>query len=196
MWHLIPKFVNSHYLRILCAKFGWYRLTVVNAFSSCGQYPPLGKFIAFKFNKFEFPLSKNTWSCLDEIGLLVLEKIFKRWCQYIFNMLLLSSLNKGKVLYLKKNLNPLNPKMFCAKFGWNWPSGSGEEVVNVFSQCIYYLSLTKGMALHLNKLESSSMLYVRYGGTWLISVKIWMDTWTDGQTDRQTARQETGVLKA
>ena len=22
---------------------------------------------------------------------------------------------------------PLQPKMFCAKFGWNWPSGSGDE---------------------------------------------------------------------
>ena len=25
------------------------------------------------------------------------------------------------------NLNPLHPRMLCAKFGWNWPSGSGEE---------------------------------------------------------------------
>ena len=25
------------------------------------------------------------------------------------------------------NMNPLHPRMLCAKFGWNWPSGSGEE---------------------------------------------------------------------
>ena len=25
------------------------------------------------------------------------------------------------------NLNPLHPKMLSAKFGWNWPSGSGGE---------------------------------------------------------------------
>ena len=25
------------------------------------------------------------------------------------------------------NLNPLHPRMLCTKFGWNWPSGSGEE---------------------------------------------------------------------
>ena len=25
------------------------------------------------------------------------------------------------------NLNPLHPRMLCAKFGWNWPSGSGED---------------------------------------------------------------------
>ena len=24
------------------------------------------------------------------------------------------------------NLNPHHPKMLCAKFGWNWPSGSGD----------------------------------------------------------------------
>ena len=31
------------------------------------------------------------------------------------------------------NLNPLHPRMLCAKFGWNWPSGSGEEDENVKS---------------------------------------------------------------
>ena len=31
------------------------------------------------------------------------------------------------------NLNPLHPRMLCAKFGWNWPSGSGEEDKNVKS---------------------------------------------------------------
>ena len=24
-------------------------------------------------------------------------------------------------------MNIFNPVMFCAKIGWNWPSGSGEE---------------------------------------------------------------------
>ena len=28
------------------------------------------------------------------------------------------------------NLNPLHPRMLCAKFGWNWPRGSGEEDEN------------------------------------------------------------------
>ena len=30
-------------------------------------------------------------------------------------------------------LNPFRPRMFCAKFGWNLPSGSGEEDENVKS---------------------------------------------------------------
>jgi hypothetical protein len=28
-------------------------------------------------------------------------------------------------------LNPLHPRMICAKSGYNWSSGSGEEVENV-----------------------------------------------------------------
>ena len=35
--------------------------------------------------------------------------------------------------FIWTNLNPLYPKMLCAKFGWNWPSGSGEEDENVKS---------------------------------------------------------------
>ena len=31
------------------------------------------------------------------------------------------------------NLNPLHPKMSCAKFDWNWPSGSGVVDENVKS---------------------------------------------------------------
>ena len=50
--------------------------------------------------------------------------------------------------------------MLCAKFGWNWLSGSGEEdffnFVNVFSLFLYYLPLERGGNLHLNKFESPS----------------------------------------
>ena len=31
----------------------------------------------------------------------------------------------------RTNLNPLHPWMLCAKFGWNLPSGTGEEDENV-----------------------------------------------------------------
>ena len=47
--------------------------------------------------------------------------------------------------------------MICDKFGWNWPSGSGEDffyIVNAISQFPNYLPLEKGVDLHLNKLES------------------------------------------
>ena len=59
--------------------------------------------------------------------------------------------------FIWTNLNPLHPRMLCAKFGWNWLSCSGGEdffnFVNVFLQFRNYLLLEKGEALHLNKLE-------------------------------------------
>ena len=36
-------------------------------------------------------------------------------------------------LFIWTNLNPLNPRTLWAKFGWNWPSGSGEEDENMKS---------------------------------------------------------------
>ena len=32
--------------------------------------------------------------------------------------------------FIWTNLNSFHPRMLCAKFGWNWPSGSWEEVKN------------------------------------------------------------------
>ena len=36
------------------------------------------------------------------------------------------------------HLNSLHPKMLCAKFGWNWPSGSGEEDFQILSMHFRY----------------------------------------------------------
>jgi hypothetical protein len=38
---------------------------------------------------------------------------------------------KWPMVIIWTNLNPLPPRMICTKFGWNWLSGSGEEVENV-----------------------------------------------------------------
>ena len=35
--------------------------------------------------------------------------------------------------FICTNLNPLHPRMHWTKFGWNWPSGSGEGDENVKS---------------------------------------------------------------
>ena len=71
--------------------------------------------------------------------------------------MLLSPPRKRARSFIWKKRNLLNPRMFCAKFVCNWPGGFGEEVSNVFALCSYYmyLTLTKGIALHLNKIESS-----------------------------------------
>ena len=33
------------------------------------------------------------------------------------------------------NLNPFHARMFCANFGWNWPSGSGDEDMKIWKVC-------------------------------------------------------------
>ena len=49
--------------------------------------------------------------------------------------------------------------MLCAKFGWNWPRGSGEEnlnFVNVFLLFCNYLPLENVLCLVWLKLDSGS----------------------------------------
>ena len=57
------------------------------------------------------------------------------------------------------HLNP-HPRMLCAKIGWNWLSGSGEEIFSISSMYFRYfcnnLPLEMGWVLHLNKLKFPS----------------------------------------
>ena len=58
--------------------------------------------------------------------------------------------------FISTDLNPLYPRILCAKIGWKWFwSGRFFKVVNVYSLCGYYLPLKKCMALILNKFEFS-----------------------------------------
>ena len=64
-------------------------------------------------------------------------------------------------LSIWKNLNPLYPRKLCAKFDWNWSSGSVSrrrffKFVNVFSPFRNYLPLKEDEALNMNKLEFPS----------------------------------------
>ena len=61
--------------------------------------------------------------------------------------------------FIWTNLSPHHPRMHCAKFGWNWLSGSGEEDFLISSMYFCYfinISPWKGRALHLNKRETPS----------------------------------------
>ena len=40
--------------------------------------------------------------------------------------------------FIWTKLNPLHPMMLCAKFGWNWPSGSGEKDFKISSMSFHY----------------------------------------------------------
>ena len=128
-------------------------------------------------------------------------EILEFWRRGFFNFVDVFSLfrnylplEKRGTLHLNK-LESLHPRMLFAKFGWNWPSGSGDKrflnFVDVFSLFRNYLPLEKGGALHLNKLESPSPKNALCQ-VWLkLAQWFWRRRWkcekfTDGQTDRQT----------
>ena len=83
------------------------------------------------------PLFEQTWipytqECfvpsLVKIGPVVLEKM----SIYFYYFPIICPLGRAWSFILT-NLNPLHPVILCAKFGWNWPCGSGEEDENVKS---------------------------------------------------------------
>ena len=78
------------------------------------------------------------------------------------------------MVLLWTKLNLIHPRKLCAKFGWNWPSGSGEEDFLNFLNAFHYFAiispLEKGRALHLNKIESPS-LKDALCNVWLILAK-------------------------
>ena len=65
-----------------------------------------------------------------EIGPLVLEKNIFKMYQCIFAI---SPLWKGQDPSFEQIWTPLHLRILCAKFGWNWPNGSGEEEEKVKS---------------------------------------------------------------
>ena len=64
------------------------------------------------------------WGFFFNFGPFVLVQISK-FCQGIFDISLLSYLGKGSGFWFEQI--PLRPRMLCARFGWNWLSGSGED---------------------------------------------------------------------
>ena len=75
---------------------------------------------------------------------------------YFCNFVIISSWKRAEPFILT-NLNPTYPRILCANFGWNSPSGSGED--DFLNSSIYFhnnLPLEKCRTLHLNKLEFAS----------------------------------------
>ena len=74
--------------------------------------------------------------------------------------------------FIWTNLNPPHPRMHCAKFGLNWPSGSGEEDFQNLSMCFcnfVFISPWKKEGpfiwTNLNSLQPR-MLCVKFGWNW------------------------------
>ena len=81
--------------------------------------------------KLESPLPKDA---LCQVWLKLAQWFWRRRFFLILSMyyqyIVIISPWKRAVPFIWTNLNPLHPRMICAKFGWNWPSGSWEEVEN------------------------------------------------------------------
>ena len=120
--------------------------------SLIGKRAALQNWIPFTQGYFAQHLVKN--------GQVVLEKkIFKFRSMYFRYFVIISPWKEvGPFIWI--NLNSHHPKMLCAKFGYKWPSGSGEEdffnFVNVFSLFRNYLN-----PLH------PRMLCAKSGWNWL-----------------------------
>ena len=152
-----------------CAKIDWNWLSgsgeeefnFVNVFSLFRNYLPLENGGALYLDNLISPSPKDA---LCQVWLKLAQWFWRRrffnfvnvffpTISYICNYL---ALEKGGALHL----NTLYPRMLCAKFGWNWLSGSGEEeffnFVDVFSLFRNYLPLEKGGGLYLDNLISPS----------------------------------------
>ena len=96
---------------------------------------PLGKWCgpSFPFTKEFFVPSKV------DIGSMVLEKKIFKFRQCIIAIFVIISPWKRMWPFNWTNLNPLHTRMHCAKFGWNWPSGSLEKDFLISSMYFCYL---------------------------------------------------------
>ena len=72
------------------------------------------------------------------------------------------------------NFNPLQPMMHCAKFGWNWPSASGEEDFYISSMYFRYFAIISSWKragpfiwTNLNPLYPR-MLCAKFGWNWTV----------------------------
>ena len=126
---------------MLCAKFGW------NWSSASWEEDFENLLMYFSYIVIISPWKRAghpielTWipitqgyvvPSLVKIGQVVLEKILT-FFKSIFRYFVIISHWKRVWPFIWINLNTLCPRMLCAKFGWNWPSGSFEEDENVKS---------------------------------------------------------------
>ena len=96
-------------------------------------YLSLEKSRALHLNKLGSPSFKDA---LCQVWLKLvqwfLRRFFKISSMYFRYFVIISPLKMAGP-FIWTNLNPLHPRMLCAKFGWNWHSGSWEEDENVKS---------------------------------------------------------------
>ena len=123
--NLNPLHPNLH-----CAKFGgnWLRrfFNFISVFSLFLNYLPLEEGMALHLNKAEFPSTKDV---LCQVWLKMAQWFWRRrFFDFVnvFRYFVIISPWKKAGPFIWTKLNPLHPRMPCAKFGGNWLSGSGE----------------------------------------------------------------------
>ena len=127
----IKKNVNPLHSRIIGSEFGRNWPSDSGGEYFFGQYifsisfslpPPYEKGMTFHYNKLESILPKDA-----------LCQVWLKLSLWFWRRRFLNSVNVFSLFLLKKawrfirsNLDPLHQRTLCAKFEWNWPSGSGE----------------------------------------------------------------------
>ena len=76
--------------------------------------------------------------------------------------------------FIWTNLNPLHPRMHCAKFGWNWPRGYGEDFKISSMYFHYFVNISPwertGPFIWINvNSHHSRMLCAKFGWNWISS---------------------------
>ena len=107
--------------------------------------------------------------------------------------------------FIWTNLNPFHPRMLCAKFDLNWPSGSGEEDFYKLSIYLYYFPIISPLGrarpfiwTNLNPFHPGILCFQ----VWLkLAQWFWRRRWkcekfSDRRTDRQDRRRTTGDQKS
>ena len=145
-WFFFWKILNPLHLRMLCTKIGWNWLSgsgeeefIISSmyfhyFLIISPWKRTGPFICTNLNPLHIRML-----CAIEFSLNwprgSREEGFKILSMYFLYFVIISPWKRTGP-FVSTNLNPLHPRLLCAKFGWNWLSGSGEEdffnIVNVF----------------------------------------------------------------
>ena len=139
MWDpFLNMFFNPLHPRVLCAKFGWFWRKRFFQFHQClfamSLLFSIGKGCCRLFEQTYTSITKGCFvpSLVKIKPLVLLKKIFfislMRFCYIV---IIFPWKTAGSFIWT--NLNPLHPRMLCAKFGWNWLDGSWEQDKNVKS---------------------------------------------------------------
>ena len=127
-------------------------------------------------NKLESSLPKDT---LCHIWLKLAELFWRFFKFSLFPNY--TPLEKGPV-----HLNSLHPKMLCAKFGWNWPSGSGEEDFQILSMHFrYFIIISPWKRAWLFFWKNLNSLCAKFGWNWSIGLEKMMKMWKVYDNDEQ-----------